>query len=134
MGFIFGLLGIGKSIWNFVLRNWKWAVPLIAAVALLFYVNHNAYNRGVQDMVDKQKKEIAAEDVRNRKFEKKLQDAVNQFGERFEKEDVGRVEKETIHTNSIQTIIKDNPIYKDCKVDPKVLDEINSISDLGPKP
>lgn len=134
------LLGFGKMIREFFIANWKWVLPLLAALAIVWYAWswHNnaveqAYANGVQYEHSQWLKKIEEQNAKNREFETKLSNIVDQSVMRVKELDDKRVEKETIHTNTLRTIIEKDTKYIDCQIDPTALAEINKIRELGPK-
>ena len=127
------------SIIPFVTANLRWLLPLVGAVVILmsawYYiagVKREAYANGVTDERTRYEQIIVAEDAKNRKFEGQLNKAIADYGRRAVDEAAKRGKSETVHTKTIETIIKDNPVYIDCKADKEVVDNRNSIRALGP--
>jgi len=113
---------------------------LIGAIALFtsawYYiqgVKKDAYDTGVKDEHARYEQVISNEEAKNRQFEDQLNKAITQFGQKAVSAAADRVKKETVHTHTIETIIRDNPIYKDCKADKEVIDNRNAIRSLGPQ-
>lgn len=132
--FILSLLGIGK---DFILKYWKIFAVLGLIIGAYFYVNHLkdvAYHQGRSDVVAEVKAETEKENKQNRDFEQKLQSIVDTYGQNAVIQASKRIEKETIQTNTIQTLVKEKPIYTECKVDQSVTDARNTIRELGPTP
>lgn len=100
------------------------ALVIIAGVTKTYT---DTYNRGVlaERAVWVQKAEAQAE--ANKQFELTLANTIKTYGLQVLDESAKRVDKETIYKNKIETIIKDNPIYIQCKVDQQVLDYRNNI-------
>jgi hypothetical protein len=127
-------------VFGFVKSNFKWIGPLLLLAALAFFVNRaidnmkeEAYNSGYAKKTEEVKKAIAEENKRNREFEQKLDIAITKYGERVVEESKRRIEKERIHTNNIETIVTERPIYTQCEVDQDVTDARNEIRKLGPE-
>ena len=127
-------------MYTFVLANLRWLLPVAGAIVLLlsawWYVSSvkaEAYKQGVADEKARYEQIIAAEDKKNREFEAVLKNVITEYGQQAVAEAAKRVKKETIHTRSIETIIRDNPVYTECKADQQVLDNRNAIRSLGPK-
>lgn len=125
---------------GFVKSNFKWLVPVLLLVAVAFFVNRavdnmkeEAYKSGYAKKSDEVKKAIAEENKKNREFEQKLEIAITKYGEKVLDQSTKRIEKETIHTNKIQTIVTEKPIYTQCVVDQEVTDARNEIRKLGPE-
>jgi len=136
-GLALRLLGIGKLIRQFIFNNWKLFVGITVIIGAYYYVNHIkhvAYQSGRNDVVAEVKAETETENNRNRIFEQKLQTIVDTYGKTAVQEASKRIEKETIQTNTIQTLIKEKSIYTECKVDQAVTDARNAIRELGPTP
>ena len=131
--FLLGLLRVGSYIKDFFLLNWKWLVPLIAIIIAFFVVSNHYYDKGVTEERASWEKRIESEDIRNRKFESKINDAITKFGTKVKKEAETRVTKETIYKNKIETIVKENLVYTQCLVDQEILDSRNAIRAQGPK-
>lgn len=127
------------TIIPFITSNLRWLLPLAGAIAVFISawwyissVKEEAYAKGVTDERSRYEQIIVAEDVKNRKFEDQLNKAIASYGRRVVDEAAKRVQKETVYTKTIETIIKDNPVYIDCKADKEVIDNRNSIRSLGP--
>lgn len=127
-------------IFGFVKSNIRWIAPLLLLAALAFFVNRAinnmkeaAYKEGYAKKTLEVKKAIEAENKRNREFEQKLQIAITNYGEKVIEESEKRKQKETVHTNKIQTFITEKPVYTECKVDQEVTDARNEIRKLGPE-
>jgi hypothetical protein len=123
----------------FVVANFRWLIPLIGAIVILmsgyFYVagvKKEAYAAGVSFERARFEQIIAAEESKNREFDERINTAIAEFGRKAVTEAASRIKKETVHTKTIETIIRDNPIYIDCKADKEVIDNRNSIRKLGP--
>lgn len=109
---------------------WKLAGAIILALVIIAGVTKtytDTYNRGVlaERAVWVEKAEIQAKV--NKEFELTLANTIKTYGLQVLDESAKRVDKETIYKNKIETIIKDNPIYIQCKVDQQVLDYRNNI-------
>ena len=109
---------------------WKLAGAIILALVIIAGVTKtytDTYNRGVlaERAVWVQKAKAQAE--ANKQFELTLANTIKTYGLQVLDESAKRVDKETIYKNKIETIIKDNPIYIQCKVDQQVLDYRNNI-------
>lgn len=133
-------LGIGKSIGGFIKANWKIILPIILVVAFYFFITdkisdarEEGYNSGVEFQIKEQKKQVDAENKRNREFEAMLSSVIGKFGKEVVEETITRMASEQKIQTKINTIIKDNPIYTECKVDQEVLDARNEIRKLGPQ-
>lgn len=135
--FLLGLLRVGirvgSYIKDFFLLNWKWLVPLIAIIIAFFVVSNHYYDKGVAEERASWEKRIKSEDIRNREFESKINDAITKFGTKITKEAETRVTKETFYKNKIETIVKENLVYTQCLVDQEILDSRNAIRAQGPK-
>lgn len=124
----------------FIVNNARWLLPLVGALILFIAawwyissVKKEAYQKGVSDERTRYEQIIAEENIRNRKFEDMLNTAIAEYGRRAVEEASKRVKKETVHTRSIETIIKDNPtVYTECKADEAVIVDRNAIRSLGP--
>lgn len=134
------LLGVGKFLKDFVKDNWKWILPVAIVVAGYFYVNHKidqaydqGYDIGVKDEVTRQNERIAIENAKNREFETILTRIVTDFGKEIARESAERVVQESKIKDRVNTIIKENPIYQQCVVDPEVIDAQNALRRLGPE-
>ena len=131
--FLLGLLRFGSFLKSFFLQNWRWLVPLIAIIIGFFVVRDHYYDKGITDERTYWVKRIKEEDIRNREFESKINDAITKFGTKTNKEAQTRVVKETFYKNKIETIIKDNPVYTQCLVNQEIVDSRNAIRAQGPK-
>lgn len=131
--FLLGLLRFGSFLKSFFLQNWRWLVPVIAIIIGFFVVRDHYYDKGIADERAYWVKRIKEEDIRNREFESKINDAITKFGTKTNKEAQTRVVKETFYKNKIETIIKDNPVYTQCLVNQEIVDSRNAIRAQGPK-
>lgn len=131
--FLLGLLRFGGFLKSFFLQNWRWLVPLIAIIIGFFVVRDHYYAKGITDERTYWVKRLKEEDIRNREFESKINDAITKFGTKTNKEAQTRVVKETFYKNKIETIIKDNPVYTQCLVNQEIVDSRNAIRAQGPK-
>ena len=134
------LLGVGKWIKDFFIANWKIIVPIILVVAFYFFITdkindarEEGYNSGIAYEKSEQAKRVALENEANRKFEAMLNESISKFGRQAVEEAIKRVSKETVYKEKITTMVKDNPIYEECKVEQEVLDARNEIRKLGPQ-
>lgn len=119
--------------------NLRWIIPFIGITILCLSAWHyvevmkkTAYDNGVKDERARYEQIIAAEESKNRRFEGQLNKAISQFGQKAISAAADRVKKETVHTHTVETVIRDNPIYKDCKADKEVIDNRNAIRSFGP--
>jgi hypothetical protein len=113
-----------------LVNNWKLIAGGVAALVIAIGIAKtykDTYNRGVlaERAVWVKKAELQAKV--NKEFELRLATSIRDYGLKILNESNKRVEKETIYKNKIETIIKDNPIYTECKVDDQVLEYRNSI-------
>lgn len=127
------LLGVGKFIKDFFLQNWKWIVPLLLAFAAFMWTKDHYYDLGISKERAIWEAKVEKERKRNEELTAGLLTSVNNFGKLAEKENGERISREVIRENRINTIIEEKPIYKECKVDQEVLDELNALKALGPK-
>jgi len=137
IGIALRLLGFAKLLKQLILQHWKIAIVILLIIGSYFYVNHlihTAYEKGRKDVVAEVQAKTDAENKQNAAFEQKLQTIVQAYGQRAVEEASARIKKETVQTNTIQTLIKDKPIYTECKVDQSVTDARNAIRALGPTP
>ena len=130
---------LGAGILKFIKDNWKWALPLLAAIGLYFVHVHQvkeAYNNGRVEMSQAIKKKltekIIAENKKNREQEARNADDILEYNAKLENERAERIVKETSYLETIQKILDKNPGLKDCKVPRPVIDELNDIRRLGP--
>jgi hypothetical protein len=127
------LLGVGKFLKDFFLQNWKWLLPVLLAIAAFIWTKDHYYNAGINKERVTWEAKLEKERKKNEKLTAGLLNSVNNFGKLAEKENSERISKEVIRENRINTIIEEKPIYKECKVDQEVLDELNALKALGPK-
>jgi hypothetical protein len=123
----------------FVLNNLRWLLPFVGAITIFlsswWYINgvkQEAYDKGVLAERTRYEQMIAAEDAKKRQFETALNAAITEYGKKAVVEAAKRVKKETIHTHTIETIIRDNPVYTECKADKEVIVNRNAVRSLGP--
>lgn len=124
---------------GWIKSNWKWLLPIILVIAAYFVISHvvsnikeEAYKNGVTFERARYEEIIKKEDKKNREFEATLRGIVTEFGEKAVQEAIARSKKETVYQNRVETIIRDKPIYTDCKADQEVIDSRNIIRKLGP--
>lgn len=127
------LLGIGKFLRNFFLQNWKWIVPILVAVAAFLWTKNHYYDLGQSEERTVWEAKVEAERKKNEELTKVLASSVDTFGKVVDSRNQSRTNKEIIRENSINTIIEEKPVYKDCKVDQEVVEEQNAIKALGPE-
>lgn len=134
------LLGVGKALKKFFIANWKIIVPIMAAIALYFFVvdkiddaRVEGYNSGIAFQKAEHKKAIDEENEFNRKFEQKMGETLATFVENITREAQVRVVKENTLERRVETIVRDNPVYTQCVVDQEVIDARNEIRKLGPQ-
>ena len=128
------LLGFGKFLKDFFLANWKWIVPLLVLAAGFLWTKEHYYTQGREDTRKVWEKKVQDENIRNQKLTDQLVNNNKMVGEIFQKDKEERNNKEVVHTSKIETIIKDNPVYTQCVVDTRIIDEQNAIKALGPRP
>lgn len=127
------LLGIG----SFLKGNWKIIAVVLLLAGIFFYHKNavsNAYDNGVKVERADWKKKVKAEDEANRKYEALVQNAVDLYGKKLLDESEKRIGTETVYKKSIETRVKENPLYLQCEAETEVLANINEIRKLGPKP
>lgn len=130
---------VGSRVSSFMSKNWKWVVPVVAAIllsllALRAYNNaiDAAYNKGKNDYKALIQKQIKTEDDKNREIERILSNNLTKFVDKINNEKDKRTEQSTVYHNTIKEIIKNNPVYEQCIVDKSVIEERNRIRALGP--
>lgn len=69
----------------------------------------------------------AEAEAKNREFEYKLKNIVEKFGAESVEKAAARISRETVYLNKVETIIKDKPIYQECKADQDIIDSRNAI-------
>jgi hypothetical protein len=124
---------------TFLLLYWREIgaalLVIIVIIAGKFWINSiekEAYNKGVLAENTRYAKIIADEELRNRNQEQRLRDSVAQYEKTIKVIAAERSKAEVIHLQSLNTILSNNSVYKDCKVDTPVLNELNAIRKLGP--
>jgi len=139
MGIWLAIKLLGGGIVNFIKANWKWVLPLLAAIAAYFYVNHlidtarqEGHDAGYAQAQEEYKTKLAEEDARNRKFEERLKLLLGDWGVTIVKEAMERVSKETILKETLRETIRDNPVYEQCIADTQAIQTRNQIRALGP--
>lgn len=128
--FFIKALGLVKS---FILANWKWLLPLVAAVLAFLWTKDHYYDLGRETERTKWEKLVQKEKERNEKLSNSLLDSVDTFSKAVETRNEDRVQKETIRETRINTIVEEKPIYKECRIDQEVLNEQNALKAMGPK-
>lgn len=136
IGLALRLLGFGKMLKQLVIQHWKIAVAILLVVGAYFYIEHVksvAFQAGQEKVIAEVNAKTDEENRKNREFEQKLQSVVDSYGQKAVEEAAKRIEKEVVQTNTIQTLVKEKPIYTECKVDQSVTDARNAIRELGPE-
>lgn len=127
------LLGFGKFLRDFFLQNWKWLVPIILATVAFLWTKDHYFDLGREQERTKWEALVEAERKRNEELSNALVTSVDTFGKVVEARNEDRRDKEVIRETRINTIVEQNPIYQECKVDQEVIDEQNALKALGPK-
>lgn len=124
---------------SLIKKNWKVALAIIVAgllyISASWYISSiktESYNNGRNEVEEEYKARIAAENEKNREFEKTLQGIIEDFGTKAVEKALVRKEATIIHQEKIREIIRNNPVYESCNVDQEVLNERNNIRALGP--
>jgi hypothetical protein len=125
---------------TFLLLFWKQIGIALLVIGIIiagkFWINSiedAAYDKGVLAENTRYAKIIADEELRNRNQEQKLRDVVAQYEKRIKTNTAERTNAEATHLQSLNTILSNNSVYKECKVDTSVLNELNAIRKLGPQ-
>lgn len=112
----------------------KYLLPLavivgltISAFLLVNGLRKSAYNEGVHTERAAWVAKKAEAEAKNRAFESTLRDIVETFGKDAVEKAAKRVSKETVYLNKVESIIKEKPIYTECKADQEVIDSRNAI-------
>ena len=116
---------------NFLLKNWKWTLPLLALVAAFFVVSNMYYDKGVATERAAWEQRVKRETAKNAKTSERITTTVVKYAETKQKEAEVRIKKETVYKDRIVTLVKELPA--DCKVSQEVLDSRNAIRAQGPK-
>lgn len=127
------LLGAGKFLRDFFLKNWKWLVPLILVVVGFLWTRDHYLDQGKAEERLGWESKVKEEQEKNKELTKLLANSVNAFGKAIETRNEERSEKETIRETRINTIVEEKPVYQQCKVDQEVIDEQNALKAMGPK-
>ena len=113
------------------IKYWKIVLPVVIIVVEFFVVSNIYYNKGVTTERAKWELRIKQETEKNKKLTDQIAKATADYGILAAKQNEARVLKEVIHENKINTIIREKPVYKDCKTDANVLSELNAIRSAG---
>lgn len=127
LGVLSSLLGIGKLIKDFVVKNWKIALPLIAVLVIFFWTKEHYYKKGSEDTRVEWEARVKKETDKNEKLNNKLIASLEERNKQFLEDKSSRQQREKTHTERIETIIKQNPVYTQCVVDQAVLDSQNDL-------
>lgn len=130
IGFALKLLGIFKNIKDFLFKHWKIALAIVLIIGAIIYHKKEvskAYSSGVKAEFNRNKVVADAQNKKNRLNEKLLKEAINKNKELNIKLNEQRKKKEIIYRDKIQEVIKNNPIYQECKIDQSVIDYRNEI-------
>ncbi len=129
--FALRMLGFGKKILDLCIKHWKIVLPVVIIIVEFFVVSNIYYDKGVATEKAKWEQRIKEETEKNRKLTEQIAKGAADFGKLAAEKDKVRVQKEVIHENRINTIIQEKPVYKECKTDSDVLNELNAIRSLG---
>lgn len=132
MIFLLKLFGFGKAIKSFFLDNWKWLVPLILVVAAFLWTRDHYYNAGKLDERTEWEEKLDKERARNQSLTNSLLETTSTLGKISAERNNERVQAETIRENTIRTIVENNTVYEECKVDQEVIDAQNELKAMGP--
>lgn len=126
------LLGVGKFIKEFFLQNWKWIVPIILAAAAFMWTRDHYYNAGKLNERTKWEEKLDKERAKNQSLTNALLETTSTLGKIATERNNERVQAETIRENTIRTIVENNTVYEECKVDQEVIDAQNELKAMGP--
>lgn len=127
--FLLKLLGLGKFLRDFLVANWKWALPLIGVLALFLWTKGHYYDLGKLEERNKWEERARKDAEKSVDLTTKLANSVGNLAERVITQQEERSTREVIREKNIQTIVENNPVYTECKVDQTVLDEQNAIKE-----
>lgn len=134
------LLSVFSSIKKLIKKYWMYIIPLLLILGAVLYHNSEvkkSFNRG-QDhgiMLENTRvnKLIAKQDEINKKASDDLKKKISDLEVVANKKEKQRNLVEYRYKDNIVEIVKNNTIYKDCKLDNSIIDNINNIRKLGPK-
>jgi len=106
---------------------------IIAGKLWINSIENAAYEKGVLAENTRYAKIIAEEEARNRAQEQKLKDVIAQYEKKIKADAAERAKAEAVHLQSLNAILNSNNVYKECKAQPSVLNELNAIRKLGPQ-
>lgn len=129
--FALRVLGFGKKILDLCIKHWKIVLPVVIIIVEFFVVSNIYYDKGVAAEKAKWEQRIKIETEKNRKLTEQIAEGTLEYGRLAAEKDKVRVEKETIYQNKINTIIQEKPVYKECKTDMDVINQLNAIRSLG---
>lgn len=109
---------------------WK----LVGSASVIALVLVATYSKGVSNERYSWEEKVRAEAAKNSSITQKVDNSVEKVGEAITAKNKIRIQKEIVYKDRIEMVIKDNPIYSECKIDKEVLDAQNSLKALGPKP
>lgn len=121
-------------------KYWKFLLPILLVASAYWWVSDKisdaekvGYKHGVEQTDKKWNKKVAEENAANREKEALAQDIVNKLGDKFVQEAAARSTRAERATDTLQTIIRNNTVYTDCKVSPEVIEIRNQVRAEGPK-
>jgi len=107
---------------------------IAAIVGAVFWYNsqiENAKEEAVKAVETQYKLDLAEANARATQLETSLNNTKKELTDALALKNVA-VEEQAVKTETvIKTIIQENPIYKECKVDAVVLDELNMLRRVG---
>lgn len=118
-----------KKFWPFLLVG----ILLLVGYIHLQHILHDAYQRGVNDTTSIWQAKFNQAEADNQKMTNLLQQELNDYSQKIDQLNKDRQQQENTHTNTIEKIVTNNPVYQKCVVDQSILDERNKIRALGPK-
>jgi len=123
----------------FISKYWKWLLPILVLAAVIAWTRHHindlqkeAYAQGEVAERSVWEQRIADENRRNREREHQLADVIADLTTRYNDQNSRRDVYEQGRVDRIETIIRGDPSYENCRVDEDLLRLRNEILSQGP--
>lgn len=134
MIFLARMMGFVNQILALIPTNVKIFICVVLAIfSSFFIVSKVYYSKGVEFEKSRWEQLVQVEKEKNATLSSALITLSANYGELYHQMDQSRLNKENNHQNTINTIVKEKPIYKECKVDRQIIDEQNALKALGPE-
>ena len=114
--------------------HWR-GFALVAAITAFVFLAYNAinnikeqeYNKGVATERSVWQRRVDAENIANRKRESDMLNTINSISRELQTTSQARDRYEQSRVDHVETIIRDNPVYRQCVVDQDIINLRNEI-------